>query len=178
MVAKLAGEIVDAGGNEVDLVLPWRALLAGDAAAWTAGPGDFPRFLGPAGNAALEELSRADAAVGVLVDVQNTLVNNAIERNGTPEQKTKYLTRTSADTVASYCLSEAGSGSDAFALQCRAVASGDHYVLNGQKLWITNAAEAGSLLTMPIAHGDGRYTADDDMLDRLEGEEGRAVAPP
>jgi alkylation response protein AidB-like acyl-CoA dehydrogenase len=91
---------------------------------------------------AVEELSRADAAVGVLVDVQNTLVNNAIESNGTAEQKQKYLTRTAKDTVASYCLSEAGSGSDAFALQCRAVKDGAHYVLDGHKLWITNAGEA------------------------------------
>jgi len=91
---------------------------------------------------AVEELSRADAAVGVLVDVQNTLVNNAIDRNGTAEQKQNYLTRTAKDTVASYCLSEAGSGSDAFALQCRAVKDGAHYVLDGHKLWITNAGEA------------------------------------
>jgi butyryl-CoA dehydrogenase/short/branched chain acyl-CoA dehydrogenase len=95
---------------------------------------------------AVEELSRGDAAVGVLVDVQNTLFNNAIGRNGTKEQQAKYLTRTAKDTVASYCLSEAGSGSDAFALQCRATAQGDHYVLDGRKLWITNAAEAGFFL--------------------------------
>jgi len=91
---------------------------------------------------AVEELSRADAAVGVLVDVQNTLVNNAIDRNGTAEQKQNYLTRTAKDTVASYCLSEAGSGSDAFALQCRAVKDSAHYVLDVHKLWITNAGEA------------------------------------
>jgi alkylation response protein AidB-like acyl-CoA dehydrogenase len=95
---------------------------------------------------AVEELSRADAAVGVLVDVQNTLVNNAIGRSGTKEQQAKYLPRTAKDTVASYCLSEAGSGSDAFALQCRATLAGDHYVLDGRKLWITNAAEAGLFL--------------------------------
>ena len=88
---------------------------------------DVPEAYGGSGGSffqaclAVEELSRADAAVGVLVDVQNTLVNNAIDRNGTPEQKAKYLTRTAKDTVASYCLSEAGSGSDAFAMQCRAV---------------------------------------------------------
>ena len=91
---------------------------------------------------AVEEISRADAAVGVLVDVQNTLVNNAIERHGTAAQKSAYLSRTAKDTVASYCLSEAGSGSDAFALQCRALDKGDHYQLDGHKLWITNAAEA------------------------------------
>ena len=91
---------------------------------------------------AVEEISRADAAVGVLVDVQNTLVNNAIERHGTAAQKKRYLTRSAKDTVCSYCLSEAGSGSDAFALQCKAVKEADGYRLFGHKLWITNAAEA------------------------------------
>jgi butyryl-CoA dehydrogenase/short/branched chain acyl-CoA dehydrogenase len=106
---------------------------------------------------AVEELSRADAAVGVLVDVQNTLVNNAIDRNGTPEQKAKYLTRTAKDTVASYCLSEAGSGSDAFALQCRATLNGDHYVLDGHKLWITNAGEAGIFLVFATVDPQAGY---------------------
>jgi butyryl-CoA dehydrogenase/short/branched chain acyl-CoA dehydrogenase len=109
---------------------------------------DVPEAYGGSGGTffqaclAVEEISRADAAVGVLVDVQNTLVNNAIERHGTPAQKSAYLSRTAKDTVASYCLSEAGSGSDAFALQCRALDKGDHYQLDGHKLWITNAAEA------------------------------------
>jgi alkylation response protein AidB-like acyl-CoA dehydrogenase len=92
---------------------------------------------------AVEELSRVDASAGVVVDVQNTLVNNAILRWATPEQKKRYLPRLAADTVGAYALSEAGSGSDAFALQCRATLKGDEYVLNGQKLWITNAKEAG-----------------------------------
>jgi butyryl-CoA dehydrogenase/short/branched chain acyl-CoA dehydrogenase len=92
---------------------------------------------------AVEELSRADASAGVLVDVQNTLVNNALLRWATPEQKKKYLPRMSADTVGAYALSEAGSGSDAFALQTRADVKGSDYVLNGRKLWITNAKEAG-----------------------------------
>jgi len=91
---------------------------------------------------AVEEISRADAAVGVLVDVQNTLVNNAIERHGTAAQKQRYLTRAARDTVCSYCLSEAGSGSDAFALQCKASKEPNAYRLEGHKLWITNAAEA------------------------------------
>jgi len=106
---------------------------------------------------AVEELSRADAAVGVLVDVQNTLVNNAIDRNGTPDQKAKYLTRTAKDTVASYCLSEAGSGSDAFALQCRATLKGDHYILDGHKLWITNAGEAGIFLVFATVDPQAGY---------------------
>jgi alkylation response protein AidB-like acyl-CoA dehydrogenase len=92
---------------------------------------------------AVEELSRADASAGVLVDVQNTLVNNALLRWANPEQKKKYLARMAADTVGAYALSEAGSGSDAFALQTRAELKGSDYVLNGRKLWITNAKEAG-----------------------------------
>jgi alkylation response protein AidB-like acyl-CoA dehydrogenase len=92
---------------------------------------------------AVEELSCADASAGVVVDVQNTLVNNALLRWGNPEQKKRYLPRMVADTVGAYALSEAGSGSDAFALQTRAEASGSDYVLNGRKLWITNGKEAG-----------------------------------
>jgi alkylation response protein AidB-like acyl-CoA dehydrogenase len=92
---------------------------------------------------AVEELSRADASAGVVVDVQNTLVNNALLRWANPEQKKKYLPRMASDTVGAYALSEAGSGSDAFALQTRAELKGGDYVLNGRKLWITNAKEAG-----------------------------------
>jgi len=92
---------------------------------------------------AVEELSRADASAGVVVDVQNTLVNNALLRWASPEQKKKYLPRMAADTVGAYALSEAGSGSDAFALQTRAELKGSDYVLKGRKLWITNAKEAG-----------------------------------
>jgi alkylation response protein AidB-like acyl-CoA dehydrogenase len=92
---------------------------------------------------AVEEISAVDPSVGVLVDVQNTLCINALIRWATEEQKKKYLTRLASDTIGSYALSEASSGSDAFALQTRAVKRGDDYVLNGQKLWITNAKEAG-----------------------------------
>jgi butyryl-CoA dehydrogenase/short/branched chain acyl-CoA dehydrogenase len=92
---------------------------------------------------AVEELSRADASAGVVVDVQNTLVNNALLRWGSPEQKKRYLPRMVTDTVGAYALSEAGSGSDAFALQTRAELKGSDYVLNGRKLWITNGKEAG-----------------------------------
>ncbi|MGA8216595.1 MAG: acyl-CoA dehydrogenase [Candidatus Sulfotelmatobacter sp.] len=92
---------------------------------------------------AVEELSRVDASAGVVVDVQNTLVNNALLRWGNPEQKKRYLPKMAADTCGAYALSEAGSGSDAFALQTRAELKGSDYVLNGRKLWITNAKEAG-----------------------------------
>ena len=124
---------------------------------------DVPEEFGGAGGSffqaclAVEELSRADASVGVLVDVQNTLFNNAMTRHATPEQQAKYLTRTASDTVASYCLSEAGSGSDAFALQCRAFSRGDHYVLEGHKLWITNAAEAGVYLVFATVDPQAGY---------------------
>src|SRR5579872_2639334 len=92
---------------------------------------------------AVEELSRADASAGVVVDVQNTLVNNVLVHRANTEQKRKYLSRMASDTVGAYALSEAGSGSDAFALQTRAELKGSDYVLNGRKLWITNAKEAG-----------------------------------
>ena len=92
---------------------------------------------------AVEELSRVDPSVGVLVDVQNTLVINALLRWGTDEIKKRFLPRLAADTVGAYALSEAGSGSDAFALTTRAVEDGDDFVLSGRKLWITNANEAG-----------------------------------
>src|ERR1700687_2406725 len=95
---------------------------------------------------AVEELSAVDPSAGVIVDVQNTIVNNAILRWGNADQKQRYLPRLAADTVASYALSEAGSGSDAFALATRAEDRGDHFLLNGRKLWITNAAEAGFFL--------------------------------
>ncbi len=92
---------------------------------------------------AVEELSRVDASAGVVVDVQNTLVNNAFLRYGNAEQKKRYLPKMAAETVGAYALSEAGSGSDAFALQTRAELKGADYVLNGRKLWITNGKEAG-----------------------------------
>jgi alkylation response protein AidB-like acyl-CoA dehydrogenase len=92
---------------------------------------------------AVEAISAVDPSVGVLVDVQNTLCANAIVRWATDEQKRRYLPRLAADRVGAYALSEAKSGSDAFALETRAVRRGDDYVLNGQKLWITNAKEAG-----------------------------------
>src|SRR5947208_3800632 len=92
---------------------------------------------------AVEEISRVDASAGVLVDVQNTLVSNALLRWANEEQKKKYLPNSAVDTIGAYALSEAASGSDAFALETRAVKQDSGYVLNGQKLWITNAKEAG-----------------------------------
>lgn len=95
---------------------------------------------------AIEELARIDPAASVIVDVQNTLVNNALEQWGTPDQQTVYLPRLCRDTMGAYALSEAASGSDAFALTTRAVREGADFRLSGRKLWITNAAEAGVFL--------------------------------
>ena len=95
---------------------------------------------------AVEEVSRIDPSAGVIVDVQNTLVNNALLRWTTDDQKKRYLPRMAADTVGAYALSEAGSGSDAFAMQTRAQLKGNDYVLNGRKLWITNGKEAGMFI--------------------------------
>ncbi len=92
---------------------------------------------------AIEEFSRVDASAGVVIDVQNTLVNNALLRWGTEAQKKEFLPRLARDTVGAYALSEPQSGSDAFALETQARESGDHFILKGRKLWITNAKEAG-----------------------------------
>ena len=105
----------------------------------------------------VEELSRVDPSVGVLMDVQNTLVNNALIRWGNAEQKKKYLPRLAADTIGAYALSEAGSGSDAFAMSTRAVDKGDHYELTGQKLWITNGNEAGLFVVFANAKPEDGY---------------------
>ncbi len=95
---------------------------------------------------AIEALAEVDPAASVIADVQNTLVNNAIERWGTDEQKQRFLSRLAVDTVGAYALSEPGSGSDAFALTTRAERDGAGYRIAGRKLWITNAAEAGIFL--------------------------------
>ncbi|HEY6804040.1 MAG TPA: acyl-CoA dehydrogenase [Pyrinomonadaceae bacterium] len=106
---------------------------------------------------AVEELSRVDASVGVFVDVQNTLVNNAFFRWATAEQKQKYLTQLASGKVGAYALSEPGSGSDAFAMQTRAVEQDDHYVINGRKLWITNGIEAEIFVLFANVNPDAGY---------------------
>ena len=92
---------------------------------------------------AVEALAEVDPSAAVIVDVQNTIANNILLRWGSDELKRRYLPRLARDTVAAFALSEAGSGSDAFALQTRAVRQGDSYLLTGRKLWITNGGEAG-----------------------------------
>jgi short-chain 2-methylacyl-CoA dehydrogenase len=106
---------------------------------------------------AVEELSRVDPSVGVLVDVQNTLVINALLRWGNEEIKRRYLPKMSASLVGAYALSEAGSGSDAFALSSRAREEGDGYVLTGRKLWITNANEADLFIVFATVNPEAGY---------------------
>jgi len=106
---------------------------------------------------AIEELSRVDPSAAVIVDVQNTLFHNAILKHGTDEQKRRWLPRAVKDTVASYALSEAGSGSDAFALATRAVPNEGGWRLTGRKLWITNAAEAGFFLLFANVNPEQGY---------------------
>jgi len=124
---------------------------------------ETPEDLGGAGGTfflsvlAVEELSRVDAAVGVLVDVQNTLAANAVLRYAGNELRERVLRKMADGTVAAYALSEEAAGSDAFALQARAVEDGDHFVLTGRKLWITNAGEAGIFLIMANANPEAGY---------------------
>jgi alkylation response protein AidB-like acyl-CoA dehydrogenase len=106
---------------------------------------------------AIEEFSRVDASAGVVVDVQNTLVNNAVMRWGTEQQKKTFLPKLTRDTVGAYALSEPNSGSDAFALETRAATDGDDYVLNGRKLWITNAKEAGLFIVFATLNRELGY---------------------
>jgi alkylation response protein AidB-like acyl-CoA dehydrogenase len=105
----------------------------------------------------VEELSRVDPSVGVLVDVQNTLVVNALMRWASPDLRKRTLPRLSTRTVGAYALSEAASGSDAFALQTRARQDGDHYVLQGRKLWITNANEADFFIVFANLNPEAGY---------------------
>jgi alkylation response protein AidB-like acyl-CoA dehydrogenase len=92
---------------------------------------------------AIEELARVDASAAIYVDVHNTLFNNALKRWGSDEQQSRYFPRMTSDLLGAFALSEPASGSDAFALECRAVQDGDEWVLTGRKFWITSGAEAG-----------------------------------
>ncbi len=124
---------------------------------------EIPETYGGAGGTffhsvlAVEELSRVDPSIGVLVDVQNTLVINAFIRWGNDDLKRRYLPRLASNTVGAYALSEAGSGSDAFALVTRAREDGDAFVLSGRKLWITNANEADIFLVFASVAPDAGY---------------------
>ena len=124
---------------------------------------ETPEEFGGAGSSffnaivAIEELARVDASVSVFVDVHNTLCTNAFLRWGTDEQKKKYLPQMAESRVGAYALSEAGSGSDAFALKTRAVDKGDHFELTGQKLWITNGNEAEIFILFATVDPEAGY---------------------
>jgi short-chain 2-methylacyl-CoA dehydrogenase len=124
---------------------------------------EIPEELGGQGGSffqavvAVEELSAVDPSAGVIVDVQNTLCINALMRWASAEQKARYLPALATGTMAAYALSEAGSGSDAFAMASRAEAKEDYFLLTGRKLWITNAAEAGLFLVFANANPDAGY---------------------
>jgi alkylation response protein AidB-like acyl-CoA dehydrogenase len=105
----------------------------------------------------VEELSKVDPSIGVFVDVQNTLVINAVLRWASDDLKARYFPRLAADTVGAYALSEAGSGSDAFALSCRATRDGDGWLLSGRKMWITNGKEAGIYIVFASVDPDAGY---------------------
>ncbi len=106
---------------------------------------------------AIEEVSKVDASASVFMDVQNTLVNNAFVNFANEEMKKKYLPQLAMEKVGAYALSEAGSGSDAFALKARAEKKGDEYILNGNKLWITNGAEAEIFLVFANINPEAGY---------------------
>ena len=106
---------------------------------------------------AVESLSRVDPSVGVLVDVQNTLVINALLRWGTDDIKRRYLPKFATSMIGAYCLSEAGSGSDAFALTTRATEKGDGFSITGRKLWITNGNEADMFIVFANVNPDAGY---------------------
>ena len=124
---------------------------------------EVPEAFGGAGGTffhavlAVEALSRVDPSIGVLADVQNTLVINALLRWATDAQKQAYLTRLAGGTIGAYALSEAGSGSDAFALVTKATESGDEFRLNGRKLWITNGNEADIFIVFANLNPDAGY---------------------
>jgi alkylation response protein AidB-like acyl-CoA dehydrogenase len=141
MDAGLISQLFELGLMGVEIPEKWNG----------AGAGFFTSVL------VVEELSRVDPSVGVLVDVQNTLVNNCILRYGSEALKALFLPKLSSDTVGCYALSEAGSGSDAFALRTRATRTGDGWSLTGQKLWITNGGEAGVYIVFANASPEDGY---------------------
>ena len=154
-LAPLAGPM-DREGKLDSRVVPWLfelGLMAIEIPAEYGGAGAsfFMAIL------AIEEIAHVDPAVAVVCDVQNTLVINAIRRWGTDEQKQRFFEKLASGTVGAYALSEANSGSDAFALQCNARADGDDFVLNGRKLWITNGTESGVFLVFANASPDEGY---------------------
>jgi alkylation response protein AidB-like acyl-CoA dehydrogenase len=124
---------------------------------------EVPESYGGAGGSllmvtlAVEAISRVDASASIMVDVQNTLANYPILRYGTEDQRSRYLSRLTTDTVGAYALSEPGSGSDAFGMTSRATKKGDTWILDGRKMWITNGAEAGVYVVFANANPSAGY---------------------
>ena len=124
---------------------------------------EIPEELGGTGSTfftsvlVVEEISRTDPSVATIVDVENTLVINAFQRWATEKQLAHYLPKLAREWVGAYALSEAGSGSDAFALSCRAKQDGDDWILNGQKLWITNGSEASVFIVFATVSPEAGY---------------------
>ena len=111
-----------------------------------------------AANLVIEELAKADPSVAVMVDIHNTIINNCFTMWGSAELQEEWLPRLATDTLGSFCLSEASSGSDAFALKTKAVRdAGGDYILDGEKMWISNSSEAGVFLVMANADPDAGY---------------------
>ncbi|KAG5445839.1 Short/branched chain specific acyl-CoA dehydrogenase, mitochondrial [Clonorchis sinensis] len=106
---------------------------------------------------AIEEIARVDPSVAILVDIQNTLIITLLLRLGTEEQRNQWLPRLTTDTIGSFCLSEAESGSDAFAMRMSATRDGTDFILNGSKMWISNSMEAGLFLVMANANPSAGY---------------------
>ncbi|XP_032169418.1 short/branched chain specific acyl-CoA dehydrogenase, mitochondrial isoform X1 [Mustela erminea] len=106
---------------------------------------------------AIEELAKVDASVALVCDIQNTVINNLFRKYGTEEQKATYLTKLATEQVGSICLSEAGAGSDLFALKTRADKKGNYYIINGSKMWISNSEYAGIFLVMANVNPDLGY---------------------
>lgn len=105
----------------------------------------------------IQELAKVDPTISVIVDIQNTLINASIRKFGSEFLKSKYLPRLSKDMLGSFCLSEASSGSDAFALKTRAKLENGKYIINGSKLWISNATHAGMFLVFANINFDAGY---------------------
>ncbi len=124
---------------------------------------EIPEEFGGAGSSffmsiiAIEALAMVDASAAIYMDVQNTLVNNAILNWGSDSLKKKYLPQLATEKLGAYALSEAGSGSDAFALRAKAEDKGDHFLLNGQKLWITNGGEADLFIIFATVNPEAGY---------------------
>jgi len=162
-VRRFARERIAPHVREMDAAAVFRKDLLGEMFELGLMGIEIPEDLGGQGGnffqavLAVEALAAVDPSAAVIVDVQNTIANNVIIRWGDDSQKRRYLPKLAASTVASFALSEAGSGSDAFALSTRAIQRGDEYFLTGRKLWITNAAEAGLFLVFANINPEAGY---------------------